>query len=145
MRRRASILSGRRLLRLTSAGIGTGLAKMVGLLIPTKYPAMAQLVIEAPAGSAAEGAPGVSAMDESIDAHVTLLGSRDHLQRVIESLSQDPELRPAAPNTADPEPTLGASSGAPQSAVLDRPMGSTPTETTGLNQLKRRLSVWLGP
>ncbi len=140
-----AILRRRSPLILTIAGIGTVLAIVVGLLIPPKYTAMAQLVIEAPAGSAAERASGVSALDESIDTHVTLLSSRDHLQRVIESLSQDPELRPAAPNTADPEPTLGASSGAPQSAVLDRPMGSTATETTGLNELKRRLSVWLGP
>src|SRR6266478_10172144 len=140
-----AILRRRSPLILTIAGIGTVLAIIVGLLIPPKYTAMAQLVIEAPAGSAAERASGVSVMDESIDTHVTLLSSRDHLQRVIESLSQDPELRPAAPNTADPEPTLGASSGAPQSAVLDRPMGSTATETTGLNELKRRLSVWLGP
>src|SRR5712692_1074713 len=139
-----AILRRRSPLILTIAGIGTVLATVVGLLIPPKYTAMAQLVIEAPAGSSAERAPGVSALDESIDTHVTLLSSRDHLQRVIESLSQDPEFRPAAPNTADPEPTLGASSGAPQSAVLDRPMGSTATETTGLNELKRRLSVWLG-
>ncbi len=139
-----AILRRRSPLILTIAGIGTVLATVVGLLIPPKYTAMAQLVIEAPAGSSAERAPGVSALDESIDTHVTLLSSRDHLQRVIESLLQDPEFRPAARNTADPEPTLGASSGAPQSAVLDRPMGSTATETTGLNELKRRLNVWLG-
>src|SRR6266404_4228336 len=113
------------------------------LLIPPKYTAMAQLVIEAPAGSAAERAPGVSVMDESIDTHVTLLGSRDHLQRVIESLSQDPEFRPAARNTADPEPTLGGS-GAQESAAVDQPTDSTATEATGLTELKRRLNVWLG-
>ena len=105
----AAILRRRSPLILTIAGIGTVLAIIVGLLIPPKYTAMAQLVIEAPAGSAAERAPGVSVMDESIDTHVTLLGSRDHLQRVIESLSQDSEFRPAARNTADPEPTLGGS------------------------------------
>src|SRR5882672_6135996 len=139
-----AILRRRSPLILTIAGIGTVLATMVGLLIPPKYTAMAQLVIEAPAGSAAERAPGVSAMDESIDTHVTLLGSRDHLQRVIESLSQDPEFRPAARNTADLEPTLGGSSGALESAAADQPTGSTATETTGLNELKRRLNVWLG-
>jgi polysaccharide biosynthesis transport protein len=103
---------------------------------------MAQLVIEAPAGSSAERAPGVTALDESIDTHVTLLSSRDHLQRVIESLLQDPEFGSAARNTAGPEATLGASSGAPQPAALDRPTGST--ATTGLNELTRRLNVWLG-
>ena len=138
-----AILRRRSPLILTIAGIGTVLAIIVGLLIPPKYTAMAQLVIEAPAGSAAERAPGVSVMDESIDTHVTLLGSRDHLQRVIESLSQDPEFRPAARNTADPEPTLGGS-GAQESAAVDQPTDSTATEATGLTELKRRLNVWLG-
>lgn len=140
----AAILRRRSPLILTIAGIGMVLATVVGLLIPPKYTAMAQLVIEAPAGSAAERAPGVSALDESIDTHVTLLSSRDHLQRVIESLQQDPEFRPAARDSAGPEPTLGASSGALQSAALDPPTGSTATETMGLNELKRRLSIWLG-
>jgi polysaccharide biosynthesis transport protein len=139
-----AILRRRSPLILTIAGIGTVLVIIVGLLIPPKYTAMAQLVIEAPASSAAERAPGVSAMDESIDTHVTLLSSRDHLQRVIESLSQDPEFRPAARNTADPELTLNGSSGASESAAVEQPVGSTETETTGLTELKRRLNVWLG-
>ncbi len=122
-----AILRRRSPLILTIAGIGMVLATVVGLLIPPKYTAMAQLVIEAPAGSAAERAPGVSAF-----------------QRVIESLLQDPEFRPAARDSASPEPTLGASSGALQSAALDPPTGSTATETMGLNELKRRLSIWLG-
>src|SRR5467141_1842792 len=140
-----AILRRRSPLILTIAGIGTVLAIVVGLLIPPKYTAMAQLVIEAPAGSAAERAPGVSVMDESIDTHVTLLSSRDHLQRVIDSLLQDPEFRPAARDVADPEPTLGASSSEPPKSVAsDQQGGSTPTETMGLNELKRRLTIWLG-
>ena len=138
-----AILRRRSPLILTIAGLGTVLAIVVGLLIPPKYTAVAQLVIEPPAGSAAERAPGVSAMDELIDTHVTLLSSRDHLQRVIESLSQDPESGLAVRNTADPAPTTGAISGALKSAALDQPTGSTATETTGLNELKRRLNVWL--
>ena len=139
-----AILRRRSPLILTIAGIGMVLATVVGLLIPPKYTAMAQLVIEAPAGSSAERAPGVSALDESIDTHVTLLSSRDHLQRVIDSLLQDPEFRPAARASADPEPTLGAGGGAPQSVALDHQAGSTATETMGLNELKRRLNIWLG-
>jgi polysaccharide biosynthesis transport protein len=113
-------------------------------MIPPKYTAIAQLVIEAPPSSAVAPAPGVSALDESIDTHVTLLSSRDHLQRVIESLLQDPEFRSAVRNAADHKPTLGAGSGALQSAALDQPTDSTATETTDLNELKRRLNVWLG-
>src|SRR6266851_2229709 len=100
-----AILRRRSPLILTIAGLGTVLAIVVGLLIPPKYTAVAQ--------------------------------------RVIESLSPDPESRLAVRNTADPEPTPGASSGALQSAALDRPTGSTATETTGLDELKRRLNVWL--
>ena len=139
----AAILRRRSPLILTIAGIGTVLAIVVGLLIPPKYTAVAQLVIEPPAGSAAERGPGVSAMDESIDTHVTLLSSRDHFQHVIESLSPDPKSRPAVRDTDSPEPTP-ASSGALQSAALDQPTGSPAMETTGLNELKRRLNVWLG-
>jgi polysaccharide biosynthesis transport protein len=139
-----AILRRRSLLILVIAGIGTVLATVVGLLIPPKYTAMAQLVIEAPPNSASERAPGISVMDESIDTHVTLLSSRDHLQRVIESLLQDPQFRPAARNSVGPEPAPGASSGAPQSAAVDPPAGSTATETTGPSELKRRLNIWLG-
>src|SRR6266478_9970212 len=119
----AAILRRRSPLILTIAGIGMVLATVVGLLIPPKYTAMAQLVIEAPAGSAAERAPGVSALDESIDTHVTLLSSRDHLQRVIESLLQDPEFQPTAPSSADLEPTPGADAGTQQSVALDHQAG----------------------
>jgi polysaccharide biosynthesis transport protein len=141
-----AILRRRSPLILAIAGIGTVLAIVVGLLIPPKYTAIAQLVIEAPAGSAAtERAPGVSALDESIDTHVTLLSSRDHLQRVIESLLQDPEFRSAVRNAAEPEPTLGTGSGvAIQPAALNQPTDATATETTGLSELTRRLNVWLG-
>ena len=59
-----AILRRRGPLILTIAAIGTVLATVVGLLIPPKYTAMAQLVIDAPAGGAAERSPGVSVMDE---------------------------------------------------------------------------------
>jgi uncharacterized protein involved in exopolysaccharide biosynthesis/Mrp family chromosome partitioning ATPase len=139
----AAILRRRGPLILTIAAIGTVLATVVGLLIPPKYTARAQLVIDAPAGGAAERSPGVSVMDESIDTHVTLLSSRDHLQRVIDSLLQDPEFRPAGRNAGDPEPTPGASNGAQQSVGSDPPVSSPATGTTGLNELKRRLNIWI--
>jgi polysaccharide biosynthesis transport protein len=140
-----AILRRRSPLILMIAGLGTVLAIVIGLLIPPKYTAMAQIVIEPPAASTVERAPGVSAIDESIDTHVTLLSSRDHLQRVMEDLSQDPESPPvAARNTADPEPTPAASSSALQSAALNHSTASITTETKGLNEFKRRLNVWLG-
>jgi succinoglycan biosynthesis transport protein ExoP len=139
-----AILRRRSALILAIAGIGTVLATVAGLLVPPKYTAMAQLVIQAPADPAAERTQGVSMMDENIDTHVTLLSSRDHLQRVIESLLQDPEFWPSSRSSADPEPTAGASGGAPQSVAPGLPTGSTAAQTTGLGELKRRLDIWLG-
>jgi polysaccharide biosynthesis transport protein len=119
------------------------LAIVVGLLIPPKYTATAQLVTEAPANSAIERAPGVSALDESIDTHVTLLSSRDHLQRVIESLLQDPEFRPAARDAPDPAPRRGATDDRSRPVTLNQRTGTAETEATGLSELMRRLNIWL--
>jgi uncharacterized protein involved in exopolysaccharide biosynthesis len=135
LRRRSSMI-------LAIAGIGVVLAIVAGLLIPPKYTAMAQLVIQAPPDAAAERAPGVSVMDENIDTHVTLLSSRDHLQHVIESLLRDPEFRSPASSPAEPEPTAGG--GVAQSVVPGSPIGSTVAQMTSLGELKRRLEIWLG-
>jgi capsular polysaccharide biosynthesis protein len=137
-----AILRRRCKLILAIAGVGTMLATILGLLVPPKYTATAQLVIETPAGSTAERAPGVTLMDETIDTHVTLLSSRDHLQRVIESLSRDPKFRPTAHNAVDPEAPPVASSSAAQPDALAQPTGSEAMETT--NELMRRLHIWLG-
>jgi polysaccharide biosynthesis transport protein len=129
---------------LTIAAIGAVLAIVVGLLMPPKYTAVAQLVIDARAEAAAERAPGVSVMDENIDTHVTLLSSRDHLQRVIESLLKDPGFGPSASKPVAPQSTQSASGGAPQSAVSGPPTALTETQTTSLGELTRRLNIWLG-
>jgi polysaccharide biosynthesis transport protein len=140
----AAILRRRSRLILMLAGIGTVLATLVALLIPPKYTATAQLVIEAPPASTVERSSGVSALDESIDTHVTLLSSRDHLERVIESLLRDPEFGSAVPDTADAEPTASARPDALRLAASGQPTDPIATETTGLSELKRRLNIWLG-
>ena len=137
LRRRSSLI-------LAIAVIGTVLATVVGLMIPPKYTAVAELVIDAPAGAATERAPGVTIMDENIDTHVTLLSSRDHLQRVIESLLKEPEFSQSASNPVAPESSESASGGAPKSAVSGPPRASAETPTTSLGELGRRLNVWLG-
>jgi succinoglycan biosynthesis transport protein ExoP len=140
-RQLVGILRRRSALILTTAGIGTVLAIVVGLMIPPKYTAAAQLVIEAPVAKAERAQ---AALDEAIDTHVALLGSRDHLQRVIESLLQDPDFRPLASDKATPEPTSGGNRGGAGPPVLDQPTNAISKETTGLNELKRRLNIWLG-
>ena len=140
-----AILRRRIALILAIAVLGTVLAIIVGLLIPPRYTAIAQLVIDAPANGAAERAPGVSVMDENIDTHVTLLSSRDHLQHVIESMQQNPEFRPAASSPATPGSTPPSASGdAPQVAASTTPASSIAAQTTTLGELEHRLNIWLG-
>lgn len=140
-RQLVGILRRRSALILTIAGIGTVLAIVVGLMIPPKYTAAAQLVIEAPV-TRAERAQ--AALDEAIETHVALLSSRDHLQRVIENLLQEPDFRPLASDKAASEPTSSGNRGGSGPPVLDQPENAISKETTGLNELKRRLNIWLG-
>jgi Mrp family chromosome partitioning ATPase/uncharacterized protein involved in exopolysaccharide biosynthesis len=133
-----AILRRRSRLILTITGIGTVLAIVVGLLVPPRYTATAQLVIEtAPTGATER------TIDEAVDTHVTLLSSRDHLQRVIKSLLQDPKFRVAVDSKAGSAPASGAGPDVSQSAASDQPTDSAGEETIGLSELNRRLSVWL--
>src|SRR5215472_13641199 len=104
LRQVIDILRRRYRLILAISCVGTVLATIVGLLIPPKYTATAQLVVELPANAHTEVTAGVSLMDESIDTHVTLVSSREHLRRVLESLSQESPTRvsaePRTPATA---------------------------------------------
>jgi uncharacterized protein involved in exopolysaccharide biosynthesis/Mrp family chromosome partitioning ATPase len=136
LRRRSSLI-------LMIAGIGTALAAVVGLLIPPRYTATTQLIVELPV-NVTERAPGVSALAETIDTHVTLLSTRDHLQRVIESLLRDPKFGPEARTAADPGPIPDTGRDAPASVAEHQPTDAAATEATGLAELGRRLSVWLG-
>ena len=128
LRRRSSLV-------VTIAGIGTMLAIAIGLAIPPRYTATAQLVVEPPPAGATE-----RTIDESVDTHVALLSSPDHLQRVIKSLSQDPKFGAAV----DPEHPTHIAPGPSQSAALDQPTDVPATRTSALNELRRRLNVWLG-
>jgi polysaccharide biosynthesis transport protein len=134
------ILARRKRLIVTIATLGTALAAIVGLLIPPKYTATAQLVIELPAGVANDRGSGVSALDERIDTHLTLISSRDHLQRVVNSLAQDPKSSAAVP--AEPQPTPDVQGATPPSTTLDEHLMTT--EALGFGELKRRLAIWLG-
>ena len=79
----------RRRFRLVAAVAMAGaiIAAIVGLTISPRYIATAQIMVERPLGNERPVQPGE--MDETVDTHVTLLKSRDHLQRVLDSLSQE--------------------------------------------------------
>ncbi|MBV8963600.1 MAG: AAA family ATPase [Hyphomicrobiales bacterium] len=74
------------------AVLGTCLAGAVGLLIPPKYTAKAQIVVEPQAGQVNGQTASAPLADEpAIDTQVTMLTSHDNLQRVVDSLAKNPE------------------------------------------------------
>ena len=81
------------------AVIGAVLGGVVGLLIPPRYTATAELVAEPqlPALAPGQAPPLMPPEDEStIQSYVVALTSRGHLERVIASLSHDPPLQTAS-------------------------------------------------
>jgi uncharacterized protein involved in exopolysaccharide biosynthesis/Mrp family chromosome partitioning ATPase len=141
LRQVIAILRRRYRLILAISGVGTVLATVVGLLIPLKYTATAQLVVELPANALSEVTGGVSLMDESIDTHVTLVSSREHLRRVLESLSQEP---PGTTRVSVEPRTPAAASGAANAAAANGSASSMATETGVLEQISRNLMIWVG-
>jgi polysaccharide biosynthesis transport protein len=141
LRQVIALLRRRFRLILAISGVGTVLATVVGLLIPPKYTAMAQLVVELPPNATSEVTGGVSLMDESIDTHVTLVSSREHLRRVLESLSQEPR----ATTRVSTEPgTPAAASGAANSVAANGSATSMASEPGVVEQISRNLMIWVG-
>jgi polysaccharide biosynthesis transport protein len=146
----ASILRRRRRLILTVAVVGAMLAGAVGLLIPPRYTATAQLIVESQQADSVGGlATTTRATDESaIDTQVTMLSSPDHLRRVLGSLSQERKFR-ATPE-AETKPDAIASNPADDKAspafVGEEPaaISASPTEALSVGELGRRLKVWFG-
>ena len=89
-----SILRRRRFLIFAMAICGAMLAGAAALLVPPKYTARAQVVVEpdrtvsSEAGGTLVG--GVNAL--AIDTEMTMLAARDHLRAVLASLILDPEV-----------------------------------------------------
>lgn len=93
-----NILQRRRGLILAMAAFGAILAGIGGLLIPPEYTAKVQIVIEVQPAALLGGQRTAipQAADEAvIQTHVTALTSRDHLQHVLDSLSEDPTFQAA--------------------------------------------------
>jgi succinoglycan biosynthesis transport protein ExoP len=144
------MLRRRSRLIVTVAAIGGVLAGAVGLLIPPRYTATAQLIVESQQVDFVGGLSAVArATDESaIDTQVTMLSSREHLQRVLDSLSREPEFQTTpeagiepdviADNPVDFKPLT--SIGGEGSAALSR----SPGDKLSVGELGRRLKVWLG-
>lgn len=90
-----NLLRRRRRLILSIALYGAALVFVVGLLVPPKYAAKAQIAIDPPSSSAQ--AATLPKDEGSVETHVTILLSRDHLQHVADNLREDPQFHTAEP------------------------------------------------
>jgi succinoglycan biosynthesis transport protein ExoP len=141
-----SILRRRRGLILTMAAVGAALAGTIGLLIPPNYVATAQIVVEPQQADIIGGSPATRTTDESaIDTQVTMLSSRDHLWRVLDSLSPEREL-PAPRGELEPHAIasdpVGGKPSHPVKAERRADSPVTPPQALSLEELGRRLKMW---
>lgn len=124
----ARILFCRRKLIVTITAVGVMAAAFVGLLIAPKYTATARLVVEPSEATngGGDGALPAGQLVTEIDTHVTRLGSRDYLRRVLDSLSGIPETGPV-----------------PETAAYEK-LGPATTREAGLGlaELAHRLNIW---
>lgn len=88
MRQLINLLRRRWKLIFTAAGVAVGLAGTVGLVLPARYTATAQVIVDPPRGSSAVGEPSVAGVldDAAVQTHVAALLSQGHLRRVFDSL-----------------------------------------------------------
>jgi uncharacterized protein involved in exopolysaccharide biosynthesis/Mrp family chromosome partitioning ATPase len=99
------ILRRRRALILTMGFAGAALAGLAGILLPPRYTAMAEIVVDPkpPVPSAGQVLVAATPMSEStVQTYVTALTSRERVQRVIDSLEQDKRGAQASHKTAQP-------------------------------------------
>src|SRR5499427_9650189 len=142
------ILYRRRRMILTVAVVGTMLAAVVGLLISPKYTATASISVE-PQQEVTKGR-AFSPMDESpIDTQVAMLTSHDHLERILDSLSQDPAFRSVVFQQrygSEVTAIYPAGEVASQPVTTGNPDGPTMAEggSLSLKELSRRLKMWMG-
>jgi succinoglycan biosynthesis transport protein ExoP len=166
LRQLINILYRRRELIIAAAATGAILAGLGGWLMPPRYIAKAQIVVDSqPAGvlngQTVGGAPGSDEL--VVRTQAAALTSGEHLQRVLDSLAQDPEFRAPVPKggtagavidglwkrfwawlTGSPPPAE-APAATPASLVLAIE-GSIPTMrdvgALSLQDLERRLRVY---
>jgi succinoglycan biosynthesis transport protein ExoP len=129
-----NLLRRRRRLILTIALCGAMLVFTVGLLMPPKYSAKAQIAIDPPSSSTQAAA--LPKDEGSIETHVTILLSRDHLQHVADNLQEDPQFQTAAPAVRRIE-TERVADREPRHATSARWL-------PGPWELAHRLRIWIG-
>lgn len=131
----ACMLRRRRKLIVRIAALGLALAGAASLLVPPKYTATAQIVIEPEQESSigSRGDSGRPTDQSAIDTHVTMLASRDNLIRALGSLSSDSSAASQEPRGA-PLPQL--------EAPKDDVDAANPDPALGLGELAHRARIW---
>jgi uncharacterized protein involved in exopolysaccharide biosynthesis/Mrp family chromosome partitioning ATPase len=129
-----NLLRRRRRLILTMALCGAMLVFAAGLLMPPHYTAKAQIAIDPQSSGAQADSP---LKDEAaIETHMTTIQSRNHLQRVLDTLLNDPQFQPAPPtiHRTETEP------------VADRPprRATAARWLPGPSELAHRMKMWVG-
>ena len=124
------VLRRRRWLILTITVCGALLAAVAGLLVPPKYTAGAQIIVDTTANAERQSSEQLDEL--AIDTQVKVFSSRDHLQQVVESLAADPEF------VAIKQPPERA----PQAAPRDKTNAVREPEASGLRELYRRFRIW---
>ncbi|MEW6642040.1 MAG: Wzz/FepE/Etk N-terminal domain-containing protein [Pseudomonadota bacterium] len=119
---------------------GTLLAAMAGLLVPPKYTATAQIIVESPQN--ADRSTSIASNELAIDTLIKILTSHDHLQQVRDSLLADPDFvalkKPADIKATSPAAPLAA----PKPARPSSTSAAHRTDTSWLGELKRRVGIW---
>ena len=151
----ASVLLRRRGMIIAIAVIGTTLVFVGSLMIPPRYTAKTQIVFETQAIYSSDGRPVVGQPDEeaALQTHIAVLTSRAHLERVLDSLSEDPEFRTAASEAPTESRWIGdilwlelsarLRDGMARLVVFGKPQGQSPTEPAlRLDRFERLLNVY---
>jgi len=127
-----NILRRRSRLILATALCGTMVAFALGLSIPPKYTAKAEITIDT--GDSPTAAP---TRDETvIDTHVNMLFSHDHLQHVLDDLQGKVDLGAASPAAQQIDVESAAS--------RPRLRNVAPSWLPGPSELAQRLKIWIG-
>ena len=88
MRQFINLLRRRWKLIIVAAGVAVGLAGIIGLVLPPRYTATAQVIVDPPRSSSGAGEPSAAGVldDAAVQTHVAALVSQSHLQHVFDSL-----------------------------------------------------------
>lgn len=115
---------------------GTVISAIVGLLISPKYTAIAQLVVDLPNGYERAGPNAL--LEESIDTHLAVLGSRDFLLRVADQIAHKKSSAGSDPTT----PTRSPENELQRASDELAPLLANDSQESLVAKLAHRLRIW---